>query len=536
MRIAVCHRVAMCRRALPVIMGCGLLVVTAAEPATAQPATAQPAAAESAKPAVPAVHKVRSERMKIEVTLKGVLEAAEMSEVGIRLEEPGTSLTVKKAVEHGATVKKGDTLIWLDLEKIDRAIRDLEGDNRLADLAIRLAEEELPILEKTTPLDLVAAERAKQRSDEDLKKWIDVDRGFMEKQAEQSLKQSRQSLEYQKEELKQLEKMYKANDLTEETEEIILKRQRNQVESSEFYLKIAEMSRERTLKIDIPRRDQDVREAAAKQALALDRSKATLPLALNQKKLALDKLKYDRGKTTERLANLKQDREAMTIKAPADGVVYYGKFTRGTWSGSAASAAKLQRGGSILNEEVVLTIVQPQDLFVRATVEEADVHHFRPGLSAKVALTARPDLKLTAKVTSVSGVPISPGSFEVQLALEPRAGESAALLPSLACAARFVPYLNEKALTVPVASLVDDELSDDARYVYVVGKDRKPEKRTVTVGKKNDKKAEILTGLREGDEVLLEKPSDGSLAAAAPKAAAATPKNAAPAAGKDGAR
>src|SRR6185369_2608174 len=107
------------------------------------------------------------------------------------------SLLVKKAVEHGASVKKGDTLIWLDLEKIERAIRELETDSRLSELAIRLAEEELPSLEKNTRLDLVAAERAKTRSDEDLKKWIDVDRGTMEKQAEHNLKQSRQSLEYQ---------------------------------------------------------------------------------------------------------------------------------------------------------------------------------------------------------------------------------------------------------------------------------------------------------------------------------------------------
>ncbi len=485
--------------------------------------------AEPAKAAAPSVYKVRPERLKIEVTLKGVLEAERMSEVALSLEEPGTSLSVKKSVEHGASVKKGDTLIWLDLEKIDRAIRDLEADGRLADLAIRLAEEELPILEKTTPLDLAEAEQAKKRSDEDLKKWIEVDRGFMEKQAAQSLKQSRNSLEYQKEELKQLEKMYKANDLTEETEEIILKRQRNQVESAEFYLKVAEMSHERTLKIDIPRRDQDTREAAIKQALTLEKSKATLPLALNKARLALDKLKYDRTKTAERLANLKKDRDAMTIKAPADGIIYYGKFTRGVWSGSAATAAKLQRGGSMMPEEVVMTIVQPQDLFVRATVEEAEVHHFRPGLAAKVAVTARPDLKLAAKVTSVSAVPISPGTFEVQLALEPAPDPRPGVLPSLACAAKVVPYVNEKALTVPVAALQDDESSDDAQYVYVVGKDRKPERRAVTVGKKTDKKAEVLTGLKEGEEVLLEKPADGSLAVVTPKAAA-------PPAGKGGAR
>ena len=35
----------------------------------------------------------------------------------------------------------------------------------------------------------------------------------------------------------------------------------------------------------------------------------------------------------------------------------------------------------------------------------------------------------------------------------------------------------------------------------------KPEKREVTVGKRNEKQVEILSGLREGEEVLLERPA-----------------------------
>jgi hypothetical protein len=42
--------------------------------------------------------------------------------------------------------------------------------------------------------------------------------------------------------------------------------------------------------------------------------------------------------------------------------------------------------------------------------------------------------------------------------------------------------------------------------VFLAVKGGKPEKRPVTIGKKTDKKTEILQGLREGDEILLEKP------------------------------
>jgi hypothetical protein len=40
-------------------------------------------------------------------------------------------------------VHKGDSLVWLDLERIDQAIRDLEAERQLADLTLKLAQEEL---------------------------------------------------------------------------------------------------------------------------------------------------------------------------------------------------------------------------------------------------------------------------------------------------------------------------------------------------------------------------------------------------------
>src|SRR5262245_37851146 len=130
-------------------------------------------------------HKVEKGPFKVEVTLKGVFEAEHMTEVSLTPEawspQSGGMLILKKAVEHGATVRKGDAVLWLDLEKIDQTIRDLENDRQLAELSIKQAEEELPQLEKAAPHDLAAAERARRFADEDLKKWVGHDRALMEK-------------------------------------------------------------------------------------------------------------------------------------------------------------------------------------------------------------------------------------------------------------------------------------------------------------------------------------------------------------------
>ena len=89
------------------------------------------------------------------------------------------------------------------------------------------------------PVDLAAATRAKTQADEDLKRFFDIEKPDAERTAHFMVKQSGEYLDYAKEELRQLEKMYRSKDLTEETEEIILRRQRFQVDSREHYLKEA---------------------------------------------------------------------------------------------------------------------------------------------------------------------------------------------------------------------------------------------------------------------------------------------------------
>ena len=137
--------------------------------------------------------------------------------------------------------------------------------------------------------------------------------------------------------------MYRSKDLTEETEEIILRRTRFQVESSEVRLKEAELRRDTTLKVELPRQEIKVRESAAREGLEHQKALATLPLTLSQKRLGLAKLKHDHTRAVEKLADLRQDRDAMTVHAPADGIVYYGRNDHGNWPGAAAMRPSFAR-------------------------------------------------------------------------------------------------------------------------------------------------------------------------------------------------
>jgi multidrug efflux pump subunit AcrA (membrane-fusion protein) len=460
----------------------------------------------------PATHKVEKGPIKLETTVKGIFEAQQMKELSIKPQAWSMGLPVKKAVEHGVVVKKGDVLVELDVEKIDQAIKDMKTDHELAELALKQAEKELPILEKTIPLDLVQAQEAKKQADEDLKKFLEIDKPLTVEGAEQMAKSAAHFLDYAKEELKQLQKMYRSKDLTEETEEIILKRQQHQVESAEFSLKSTLNRRDQMLKVDMPRRELAAKEAATKQALSLEKTEATLPLSLSQRRLALTKQKSDFAKATENLRKVQEDRAAMIIKAPVDGTVYYGKCTHGQWTTASMAAMKLQPGGNLTPDDVFMTIVTPRVEHIRANVDEKDLHLFQGKIKGKAVPTAFPDMKVPVRLVEIGSVPRPGGGFEAVIQLEGSQADGSPkdtdkLMPGMNCTIKFATYQKDDALTVPASAVFAEDSDEDQRYVYL-SKDGKSVKKPVKVGKSTGAKIEILEGLKEGDEILAAKPAE----------------------------
>jgi multidrug efflux pump subunit AcrA (membrane-fusion protein) len=487
------------RRAAAVLTVGALLLVTSG--VLSQPAGSKAGAAKGDKPAPTSV-KVEKGPFHATINLKGVFAPAEMTEVVLRPEVWGSGLgggfSVLTAVEPGTAVKKGDVLVTFHTDKIDRAIHEGEAELHSAEVALKLAEDELPVVEQSTPLDMAAAERAKRQADEDLKKFLDIDKPMAIEDARVNIKNAAHFLEYAREELKQLEKMYRSKDLTEETEEIILKRQRHQVEMAEYRVKVTGIHTEQSLKVDLPRREQMVRDNAVRATLALEKAKSALPLGLNQKRLALQKLRYDFERSSEKLKNLKKDRELMPVKAPADGVVYHGKCTKGQWN-SAMVTPKLQRGSNLMPEEVFMTIVTTRPLLAEATVEEKDLHWLKPEAKGKATPAGFPDVRLPVTLTHLSSVPGTggfPASFRVDAS-----GAPEGVVPGMNCTIKVVAYRNDEALTLPASAVFSDD--DEGHYVYQAGSGKKVE---VKVGKTANDRIEILDGLSEGDAVLASKP------------------------------
>lgn len=467
--------------------------------------------AKVAKPAKPAAkkrktHKVDTKRMKIDVPLDGMFVAGKMTEVPFR-PEVWTDYEIVEVASLGAKVRKGETLFKFDDKKIKESIADMELDQRLNELSIMKSEEEMPRLEKTLAMDLTAAERADKEAHEDFDRYKQIDRPMYLKSAEFMAKYYGFMLDYEKDELEQLVKMYEADDLTEDTEELVLKRQRNTVEAAEFSLEGAKLNRDEMLNVRIPRYDIEIKEGLDRTAMALARAKLASQIDLNRARYELQQRKDARAKSLERYSKMLVDRGLMEIKSPADGIVYYGKNTNGRWNETAALINRYEPKNNVTASPALMTIVEPRPLLVTATFEEAKRPEIAVGQKVKVSPPAEGAERISGKVKDISPLEVAPGKFEINFEIE---GDQVPdwVIAGMGCKLKINTYDKADALTVPKAAVHTDKEDEDVQYVWVVvdpdDADAKPERRTVKLGRRSGDDVEITKGLKKGDIISLD--------------------------------
>lgn len=450
----------------------------------------------------PSTHKIKPAPFRVELKLDGVFEPVRSHPVKLA-PKVWSELTVLEAAAHGQVVKKGDVLLRLDPEKFDQKVRDTEIGFELARLDLELAKGDLQFAEKTAPLDLASVERAYRNVQQDLERYLKVQQPFDIKSAQVSLKSAGDYLAYAEEELKQLKKMYKADDLTEETEEIILKRAQDSVDRARHSMAGSKISNDITVQFSIPRAEELKKEEGVRQQEVLVKSKAALARDLQKKRLGLDRQQLQFDKTKEALDELKADRAVLVIKAAAGGVVYHGSFNNGQWSGAGAASARLVKDGKLLAGDTVMTIVEPRPMWVRATVGEKEVRHLRAQAVGVAIPTADAALRLPVTLQVVPAVPTGADKFEVRLNVEPGEGADF-LLPGMTCVVRVLAYENKLALAVPSSAVFDE----GAKSVVYLKTGKGHQAVAVTLGRSSGGKTEILSGVKAGDEIHLEKPTE----------------------------
>jgi HlyD family secretion protein len=455
-------------------------------------AAAAVAAAEDAAPTVSA----KREEVSFHLDVAGTFDGKQTTEAAYRPQVWGEEVEVVEAHAPGA-VQKGDVLLRLKTERIDDAIRAGERDLAIAKAALATQVEDAARQQVNSATAIARAEFDAKNAQTALEKFEKVEMPLRIEEGEHNLQGLRNWAADQTEELAQLEKMYKSDDLTEETEDIVLKRARRDLERTKKYLDFQTRRNAVMREIDLPRDLESYRLEARRSAGERDRAVAVTKLAQAQQKLELERGAANVERQERDFGRLKADRELFELKAPAAGFAVPGALLRGKWQNADGVRLALKKGGRFRPNDVIFTIVESEDGRIFAAVPEASLAWIRPGAKALVHATQATAGEWHAQVAAVA--PYS-SSGEYVLELDPV--ERTTVPVGMICKLH-IETGKRAAILVPQTAIEDGGFE---KWVYVMGAEGKPARRAVTLGQTDENRVEVMSGIEEGDKVLVTPP------------------------------
>jgi multidrug resistance efflux pump len=367
-----------------------------------------------------------------EMKIVGVVEAVNTAEISADTEHI-ESFKIKRFVPHGKQVSQGQNVIWFESKDINKKVKETQIEQRLSKLKLQDAEFSYKQFLETQNLDRAAAKRSRKNARQDYDNFVQIDRDRQMLTAEFNLKFSRAALENAMEELEQLEQMYKEDDLTEQSEEIVLKRAKRAVESAQFRLDGTEIQSERKVKQGIPRSAAEQAESLARAQLAYKKSMQELESARRQRDIELNRQRDKFKELEEDFAELRQERKRVVLTSPIDGIVLHGKLNRGKLS---EKPSPLKVGSKVTANQVVATVVDPRKLRIRVDLEEKYLATVIKGAKCKVKLKAFPEFETVGKVKSVSTVPYAGTKYDCVVTFR-QTKQQPTLLPIMTCELEF---------------------------------------------------------------------------------------------------
>jgi len=208
--------------------------------------------------------------------------------------------------------------------------------------------------------------------------------------------------------------------------------------------------------------------------------------------------KVDLENAVVTLENKKDDLLKTIIVAPFDGTV----VSVGVKRNDVLSAQDYSSGGAI--QLVDTTAIKFQGL-----VDEIDILKVKRGQKAMIAVDAVPDKIFTGAVTFISPYGEKDTSnvvkFAVTIELDPSDVE---LKGGLTATADIAIYDVQNVLLVPLSAVTTTPAGSSVTVMSEA--EGQAETREVTLGVQNFQFAEVLSGLKEGDEVIIEEKGAGA--------------------------
>jgi HlyD family secretion protein len=211
------------------------------------------------------------------------------------------------------------------------------------------------------------------------------------------------------------------------------------------------------------------------------------------------KLKQARAQVLQSEASLKQLEEQLsytTIVAPMDGVI----LSRDVEIGDAVSSILVLGSTATL----IMTEGDINQVYVQGKVDEADIAHVYMNQPARIKVESFRDRVFHGKVTKIAPLGVEKDNvttFEVRVSIDNPGGE---LKANMTANAEILIDEHKGVLEVPENAVIYDGQKNASVQVPDKSKKDGERKIPVKVGLSNGSVTEIVSGLREGDQVVLQ--------------------------------
>jgi len=239
---------------------------------------------------------------------------------------------------------------------------------------------------------------------------------------------------------------------------------------------------------------------------ALDDADKNYQMALNKQNVAKAqvtvlkaKIAQARAEVARDEANLKQLEEQLSytdITSPIDGIV----LSRDVEIGDAVSSILVLGSSATL----VMTLGDTSQVYVKGKVDESDIGKVYLGQPARIKVESFKDKTFNGVVTKISPMGVEKDNvttFEVRVSINNPGGE---LKAEMTANAEIIQEEHKNVLQIPEGAILYDK--DKKASVEIPDPHAKDGKKKIAlnIGISNGAKTEVLSGLKEGNEVVLQ--------------------------------
>jgi HlyD family secretion protein len=196
------------------------------------------------------------------------------------------------------------------------------------------------------------------------------------------------------------------------------------------------------------------------------------------------------------LSQAEENLRNATIVSPMDGVVV------GRDSAHGAAVGSIVVVGS--SATPIMTIGDLNEVYVKGKVDESDIGKVYLGQPARISVESFKDQKFTGHVTKISPMGAEKDNvttFEVRVSIS---NEKHILKAQMTANAEIVLEEHKRVLTIPEGAVVYNKDRSTAVQIPDPTNEKGMRKVAITTGISNGAKTEVLKGLTEGQQVILQ--------------------------------